>query len=157
MGWVNTDGAFDLVTRDAGVGVVVRNCNGEMINGFGCLVNVSSAVMSEFRACEQGVQLALWNKYEKVVFETDSLEVFKFVYFKNQNVSWCVKVVAANIVDRLKLVPKYRLPSILRGANMAADWVATQFKRKICPENWLSQPPSSFVNVLSRDGLPAPP
>ncbi|RXH98393.1 hypothetical protein DVH24_010718 [Malus domestica] len=46
---------------------------------------------------------------------------------------------------------------IPRSANIAVDFVASHFGTEMCNLVWVIRPPSSFVRVLNKDGLPCPP
>ncbi|KAK8660457.1 hypothetical protein V6N13_051383 [Hibiscus sabdariffa] len=73
---INVDGAFNLVSRKAAVGVIARYSHGIMIDGFAFqlrgLHTVESAEMCAFK---EGVRMAIENDWTQVVFEGDSATV----------------------------------------------------------------------------------
>jgi hypothetical protein len=61
-GWakLNSDASYDMITKEATAGCVIRNCKGEvLLSAWSVLPKCTAAEEAEFLACEQGVKHAL--------------------------------------------------------------------------------------------------
>ncbi|OMO95336.1 hypothetical protein CCACVL1_05429 [Corchorus capsularis] len=77
-GWtkINSDGAFSKDDNRAGIRVVLLDGSGILIDGIAKNVQGNYVLMVESLALKRGVQLAIENKVEKAIFETDSSELY---------------------------------------------------------------------------------
>ncbi|KAL4347887.1 hypothetical protein GQ457_17G013650 [Hibiscus cannabinus] len=70
---INTDGAFNQSTHEAGIGVIARNSTGEVLGGFAQHSGISiDALHTEFLAVVAGIQFAREKDWRDVHIETDS-------------------------------------------------------------------------------------
>ena len=69
---VNYEGAFCHSLQMAGIGTVVRNRLGELVNGKEKQIKAKSSLLVEALASKEGLKLAAEQKYQKVIFESDS-------------------------------------------------------------------------------------
>ena len=88
--------------------------------------------------------LAIENKWQRIVLETDSQELHDIVSEKSRLVDWRVRPLILDIQRKLRVIPALRLSIVRRGANAAADWLAIQTKEcecltrlDICHSLWL--------------------
>ncbi|XWS16885.1 hypothetical protein CRYUN_Cryun33cG0019600 [Craigia yunnanensis] len=65
VGWlkVNCDGAMDLKTKVAASGVIVRDCEGVVVDGTNRRRMVDSALMAETMALKDGIDLVIEKKW----------------------------------------------------------------------------------------------
>ena len=80
-GWVkvNGDSAFSQKSERAGIGVVIRDDEGALMDGVGGEVKADSALMTEALACREGLKLAVNRKYAKVEIEMDLEVLFSYL------------------------------------------------------------------------------
>ena len=73
-GWIkiNCDGGFKAETRNAGIGVVVRNEEGILIDGCCGTVKADNALLTEAMAVRERVKLAIAKGYTRMEIEMDS-------------------------------------------------------------------------------------
>ncbi|XVF02859.1 hypothetical protein REPUB_Repub04eG0210900 [Reevesia pubescens] len=76
---MNYDDAFKASTREAAIGVVVRDNDGKLIDGLGVCVAANSVVMTEAKAVREGLKLVSEKKFPKVVVEMDYAIVYKAI------------------------------------------------------------------------------
>ncbi|OMO88886.1 hypothetical protein CCACVL1_08140 [Corchorus capsularis] len=72
----NCDGSFDPKNGSAGVGIVVRNGEGKLVNGSGLRIEAASALEAEAKALLEAGRLAQASGGTNAIFETDSEELF---------------------------------------------------------------------------------
>ncbi|XP_061999334.1 uncharacterized protein LOC133716674 [Rosa rugosa] len=73
---INVDGAFNHVTRQGGVGFVIRNELGIMLAGGACpLSGLLSAEHGEVLACQKALEFASAHSFLPAILETDALAV----------------------------------------------------------------------------------
>ncbi|XVF81823.1 hypothetical protein PTKIN_Ptkin15bG0186900 [Pterospermum kingtungense] len=76
-GWykVNCDGAFSA----AGIGIVIRDADGSLVNGLAKKVKTNSCIVTEAMALKEGVRLAERMGLRRVISETDSELMFQAI------------------------------------------------------------------------------
>ncbi|OVA01227.1 Reverse transcriptase zinc-binding domain [Macleaya cordata] len=76
-GWitVNTDGAWDPITKKGGLGIIFRNHNNNFVFAAAFHVVASTAEETEVRAIWRAIREALDLKVEKVMVESDAMVV----------------------------------------------------------------------------------
>ncbi|OMO86776.1 hypothetical protein CCACVL1_09458, partial [Corchorus capsularis] len=158
-GWIkcNSDGAFDQNSNEAGYGVVIRDEKGRLLDGTCNNCVASSALQAEAIALEQALSLVVQKQMDRVSFEVDSSVLYNVVTQPKKSKRWCIDPIITKISDKMKWVGSCNLMLTKREANEAANWVATNAKKKKVPSNWIQIPPSSLVFILDENGLPAPP
>ncbi|OMO68571.1 hypothetical protein COLO4_29577 [Corchorus olitorius] len=157
-GWLkmNCDGAFKDAEDDSGIGVVIRNEDAKVVAGLNKTVKVNSSLMAESLAVREGLKLAVNLHVPKLMIEVNS-QVLVRNLTNYEKGDWEIEPIVEDIKSLLGNFEDSRVRWITREANQAADWLAQQSKRRLSIENWVNKPPLSFVNILSRDGLPTPP
>ncbi|PPD71666.1 hypothetical protein GOBAR_DD31436 [Gossypium barbadense] len=121
---INCGGTFDVKNGKASVGVICRDYRGMVLDGAAEKVIADEAKVVEARAITKGIKLAVKNRWENVLQETNSSSVNNFLILR-----------------------------IRRDIKKAADWVAKHGKVEIYFEGWIHHLPSSLVFILGKDGL----
>ncbi|OMO93815.1 hypothetical protein COLO4_16656 [Corchorus olitorius] len=154
---VNSDGAFSSHSGKAGIGVVVRNSDGEVLDAFGKSVVARDALMAEALVMREGAKLAVAANHEKVIFEVDSAILFADVNNKDcSKIDWKIKAVVQDIHILVNSLQHKKFQLVNRGANLAADWFTKQSRLGMNSADWRRHPPSFLVGIWNKDGVPAP-
>ena len=69
---VNCNGALDHKSFEARAGVVVRDCNGVVVDGFNRKFTIDNALIAKTMALRDEVKLTLEKKLLNVIFEIDA-------------------------------------------------------------------------------------
>ena len=101
---VNCDDAFDLSSFDAGSSVVVRDCNGKVVDGCNRKFVCDFALVAETTALKDCIKFGLERKLQNVTFEIDSKVLPKMLSKEWNDMDWKVILLVADV-------------------NMAPDWV----------------------------------
>ncbi|KAL9673458.1 hypothetical protein QQ045_029716 [Rhodiola kirilowii] len=131
---INIDGAWEMNSREAGLGIVARDHLGTVL--WTRAVHQRKGMCSsevEGQALLLGLKLALAMKLKAVLFETDSLDVFRAVTLGAVLADWCEPRLE-EVIDIFRLKPSWSLQAISREANSIADWLAT--KARSSPWCW---------------------
>ena len=102
---VNCDGAFDHNSFDAESGVVVRDCNGEVVDGFNKKFIADNALVAEAMALRDVIKLVLEKSLQNVTVETDSRVLHNMLSKKWSDMDWKVRPLVADIKKVLR-IPK---------------------------------------------------
>jgi hypothetical protein len=87
---LNVDGAYITQTGAGGAGMILRDSKGLIIfSACRSLVFCSSALEAELQACLEGLKFALNLSHDKILVETDSLELVQMTTCKDRDGS-CV-------------------------------------------------------------------
>ncbi|XP_062028661.1 uncharacterized protein LOC133744595 [Rosa rugosa] len=89
-GWLkaNIDGAFDMITRSGGLGVVIRDSVGTVVAGAcGTCTDVASPVVVEALACRLACKVVVDNDLGPVMFEADCLQVVQAICAEGEDTS----------------------------------------------------------------------
>ncbi|KAL9662915.1 hypothetical protein QQ045_027750 [Rhodiola kirilowii] len=127
---INVDGAWDRVTRKAGVGLCCRDDTGVMLFVESSSTSyLSSSFEAELWGLHRGLELAEGKRLKRVVFEFDSADVFNVLLRKSccagRFAGWvtsCRHLLGRNSCWLLSLVP--------REANSWADMLARKAKEE---------------------------
>ncbi|KAF7843116.1 reverse transcriptase [Senna tora] len=148
---INCDAAFSCESGIAGLGIVIRNEYGVVVDGKGVRTNACSAPVAESLALREALRLALDLQLVNFSVESDCNDLVKAINLKDVNWDWrCSNIVK----DILLLCGRLNWPSIMhvkRSANKAADWLASVVSRRMCPLDWDVNPPSSLAEILLFD------
>lgn len=147
----NIDGAFTGSNDSAGIGVVVRDHFGAVIDGLCTAVHSFSALVVEALALLRAFLMASNLKIKHAIFETDCLELVNSIHSTGSEGDWRCGSIFADITSLLHANLDWKLSWIPRHLNHAADWVAKRAVKKMCPLDWVCTPPSSLALILSRD------
>ncbi|CAL8998931.1 unnamed protein product [Prunus brigantina] len=154
---LNVDAAWDPISKSVGIGMVVRDHDGQFLAGKSLLAQADSALMAECLACLEGCRFASDRGDQWVSFESDCLEAVKSINGDISRGKWEIYPILSNIRDFLVAFRSCSWTWIRRTANEAADHLAELAKLRMCNEVWADTPPSSLTFILNKDGLPCPP
>ncbi|OMO88162.1 hypothetical protein COLO4_20392 [Corchorus olitorius] len=157
-GWfkVNCDGAFCNNSCVAGIGIVVRDSEGIVLESYGKCIKAGNALVAEAVAVKEAVQVTRHMGLEQVIIETDCSNIHSNIK-SNTVVDWRIKPLVLDIGHLLRELPNVELRVIKRSANIAADWFAKQARKEMCFVDGRLHHPSSLVGIWSSDGVAAPP
>ncbi|KAF8779228.1 hypothetical protein HU200_002906 [Digitaria exilis] len=102
-GWIklNVDGSFVEATGDAGVGVIARNCKGEVLfTAWRVIFQCANAAEAEARACMEGVRLATQWAQGSVIIESDCARMVKALASNKEDRSDVCFVIAEATVTK---------------------------------------------------------
>ncbi|KAI5312574.1 hypothetical protein L3X38_041747 [Prunus dulcis] len=136
---LNVDVAWERISKSVGIGMVVRDHNGQFLEGKSLLAQADSALMAERLACLEGCRFSSDWGDQLVSFEFDCLEAVKSIngdISRGKSCSWTW---------------------IRKTVNEAVDHLAQLAKSRMCNEVWAYRPPSSLTFILNKDGLSCPP
>lgn len=88
--------------------------------------------------------------------EYDSLPVITLLKESINKATWEAFPVLTCVLDIGASLHTCRWSWIPRSGNEAADFVASHQVTEMRDYVWASRPPSSFVRILNKDGLPCP-
>ncbi|KAL9679842.1 hypothetical protein QQ045_017713 [Rhodiola kirilowii] len=141
---ISCDGAWNPLSKEAGVGIECRGCEGkiEFVEAFP-LGNHANILGVEGLALKRGMELALERNLSKVTFVSDSVEVITALIsnpFRLKGEAWleaCSRMMEEN--------NQWTLEHALRGANRVADLLA----QKAREHRWSWRHPSAIPLFLS--------
>ncbi|KAL6129411.1 hypothetical protein ACLB2K_072761 [Fragaria x ananassa] len=142
---VNLDGAWNLEDNSAGIEVIARESEGNLVSGAASSISAQSSIEVEAKAALEALSLAQIGNFSRVIFESDSQVL---VNNPSKASHWLLRPVGARIKHASNFFSFSCWNWIPRKANEAT---------LARPESWISRPPSLLVHVLSRNGLPCPP
>ncbi|ONH90255.1 hypothetical protein PRUPE_8G042700 [Prunus persica] len=154
---LNVDAAWDPISKSVGIGMVVRDHNGQFLEGKSLLAQADSTLLAECLACLERCRFASNRGDQLVSFEFDCLEAVKSINGDISRGKWEIYPILSNIRDFLLAFRSCSWTWIRRIANEAADHLAQLAKSRMCNEVWAYRPPSSLTFILNKDGLPCPP
>ncbi|CAL8994261.1 unnamed protein product, partial [Prunus brigantina] len=140
-----------------GVTAPGSDSEGRMMAGLSkaCLRN--SAVEMEAEAVLEGLLLAKEENCQKIILESDSMEVISCMRNVNLRGNWRIIPFILEIRRLSSWFISIKWEWISRQANQAAHAAAALSNMRVRTIRWASQPPPSLVLVLAKDGLPCPP
>lgn len=146
----NVDGAFCSSSDHVGLGVILMDSAGSVMDGFCGSKVASSAFMTEAYALRMTTVMAISLGLENIVLESDCSELVDCV---NNRLGgpWDCKVIVDDIVNLLGSVSSVKVCHVDRSLNKVANWLAKSSLRGMCPLDWVFQPPSSLVSILAAD------
>ncbi|PRQ29297.1 putative ribonuclease H-like domain-containing protein [Rosa chinensis] len=125
-GWLkaNCDGAFDLLSKSGGIGVVIRDALGDIVGGACIKVNsVASPEAIEAMACRAACSLAVQYHLSPIIFETDCQHLVSSVESGAEETSALGRVIE-DINSFLQVLVGSSLRHVYREANTAAHNLA---------------------------------
>lgn len=117
---------------------------------------ISNSLSAEMEVAKAGMELAKEKGWDKVVFETDSLELFESVQDETR-APWYAEAQARELAAVMSSFPSWSFSLARRCCNSAADWVAKATRDGILAEDWLENIPLGLDWILSLEGLLDPP
>ncbi|BFG15190.1 hypothetical protein CerSpe_014650 [Prunus speciosa] len=154
---LNVDAAWFSSSGYTGIGIIIRDHQGEFKSGKICRTTSISAVDAEARAVIEGLSFAANQGYSHICVESDSKPLINCCLGKITKGAWELYPSLGRIQELKSNFTSVRWEWVPREANAVADAAAAFAIRGMGTEVWVDRPPSSLVHVLSRDGLPCPP
>ncbi|KAK4255495.1 hypothetical protein QN277_008493 [Acacia crassicarpa] len=153
---INCDGAFSHRGVDAAVGIICRDSFGFFIWGFVDKVKSISAFMTEALALKRALLLALDLGHDKVVFESDCLPLISCVDAKSpDSYDWQCRSIIRDVIGLLNSRVGFSLTFSPRGGNCAADLLAAEAYKGVCPIGWVSTPAPALLSLLTLEAQEA--
>ncbi|KDP29625.1 hypothetical protein JCGZ_18787 [Jatropha curcas] len=143
----NVDAAFKDSSQVAGIAIICRNDEGELIDGLSCRKPCSSALVGETYALLEATNLANSMNDQNVIFETDSELLLKAVT-NPSSVFWEISSCVQSIALGLHNLPSSSLEWVGRLANQPADWIAKSCLSGTLPLNFVVNPPSALCPLF---------
>ncbi|KAF7820511.1 reverse transcriptase [Senna tora] len=137
---VNCDAAFDESSGVAGIGVLVRDDKGRLVDGCCIRAKACSMNMAESLALKEALGICLKLHIDTCLIGSDCLNLVTVVNQMDVNWDWLCPGIMKEI---LLMCGQLCWPSILhikRIGNKAADWVARSVVRRMCPMDWVLFP-----------------
>ncbi|XP_021834215.1 uncharacterized protein LOC110774005 [Prunus avium] len=154
---VNVDGAWKKESLQGGMGCCLRDSEGRMLAGMSKATLRNSAVEVEAEAVLEGLILAKEKNCQKIILESDSMDVVSCMRNENLRGNWRIIPLILEIRRLSSWFTSVKWEWVSRQANQAAHAAAALSNMRVRTMRWASQPPPSLVQVLAKDGLPCPP
>lgn len=152
-GWykINTDASFVSSTGVAVSGVAVRDENGTLLSGCWEKHATHSSLMAEAFAIRDGLPLATSLSLDKVLLESDNLEVIQACRKENQRGE--IRTVLEDIWRLKEQLHSCGFTWTERQGNELAHQIAALARVNRLPLNWTYNIPSSVNFILQKDRL----
>ena len=149
---INSDGAFYQDTQNGAIGIVCRDDAGTFKWGFVDKIKSVSAFMSEALALKRALMLATDLGHDKVIFETDSQLLAQSILLHRTDLyDWRSRSIVHDIIHLLKSNVGFSISFFSRQGNAAADRLAAEAFKGVCPLGWVHQPSLSLQSILTFD------
>ncbi|XP_024179082.1 uncharacterized protein LOC112185103 [Rosa chinensis] len=135
----------------AAVAAIVRNASGHMIAGSNMSLYAFSAIAAEALTIIEGLSLAASLNISSFILESDSAPLIPALNLPKYSLDWTAAPLFWKIRSLSESFTSISWLWSSRQANQAADFVAALASRRMCPVDWVSNPPSSFLALLSVD------
>ncbi|XP_022717858.1 uncharacterized protein LOC111276389 [Durio zibethinus] len=122
---MNCDGTFIESNRRAGIGIVIRDESGNMVDGIGKQVKVGSALAAKALAVRIVLELVAARKFKTVIMEMEYKVLYSHFQRTNENYNWRIRPILREIMKLWWELPEKQLKLVKRQANKATDSVAT--------------------------------
>lgn len=157
IGWlkINFDGAFSSTDFTGGIGIIVRDDEGNCVGGkFVKVDNVRSLEHVEALAGRCVVHMAQECGFSPVNFETDSMILTQAIRQQSSHDS-CLGPIYEDIEDGFSTLPGSLVTHLYRQTNMVADCIAKLFLCNNFASSWGSVPHVFITDVLLKDSNPS--
>nr|CAB3477240.1 unnamed protein product [Digitaria exilis] len=148
-GWikVNVDGSFVEQTGEAGVGVIARNWQGEVIfSAWRVIFRCASALEAEALSCVEGLRLATQWAQEPVVLEMDCkcvVEAMKSGEGRSE-----VSFLIMEVKELTELIVNWEVVQVKRECNVIAHELAHLARRNCHSAVWLGREPACVIDQV---------
>ncbi|KAL6137628.1 hypothetical protein ACLB2K_062918 [Fragaria x ananassa] len=154
---INTYAAWNIDSAECGLATAARNSLEKIVGGMHNYGSSISVMVVEALAIKLGLSLASSLSLSSFQLESDSLVLISSLSYPLSTVDWTAARSIAWIRENLNLFQQVNWRWVSRKTNEAADWVASLELRRVCPLDWVSNPPSSLMRVLLFDVVSLPP
>ena len=150
--WPVRNRAFSANKIGAAIGVICWDHFGVFKWGFVDKVKSISAFMTEALALKMALMLAVDLGHDNIVFETDCLSLLECVDAKAPDMfDWRSRSIIFDIIRLMVTKVGFSLSFTPRGGNRAADLIAADAYKGVCPIGWIFQPTPSLLSLLALD------
>ena len=136
---VNVNGALNQNCNSGGVGVIVRDDRGHIVECVNAPVKASTVCMAEVLALRKSLQVVSDLNIQEVCIESDCKNL----------VDWFNGNCAGLLHEVISLSSFMQVVWMPRSANKAADWLAKVVFRGLCCSAWVNRPPTHFSEDCS--------
>ena len=148
---INIDGAFKAESGQGGIGVVVRNENGECIAALARHFPFSgSALHMEAEACRAGLLIAIYFGWVDVEIESDCSVLISGLSSDREDYSDVGRIIH-DCHSYIRTINTCRVSHIYREANGVANRLAHLASCSFLDEFWVDETPVSIQDVLYED------
>ncbi|KAL4360801.1 hypothetical protein GQ457_04G012650 [Hibiscus cannabinus] len=151
LGWVkvNADASVNLADGKAAIGCVIRDENGNWIQGFARNVGRCSVLLAELWAVHDSLVQAWYLDFRRVIIETDCLEVIRILTRSSR------ALVGNNLVESILLWTRKEWQLVVRHVsrheNSLADRLAALGRSASCNGLSLLIPPADLVILVEEE------
>ncbi|XP_062009208.1 uncharacterized protein LOC133725835 [Rosa rugosa] len=153
---INSDGAWDPMTKNGGTGTILRDHSGHFLAGGSYFNTYNPAIESEAMALIQGCFLAARLNKLNVICECDCKDLVEFVNNQDCGESWRLNPFLEDLLRFKSLFSNFTCTWTPREANRSADAAAKLAKQRLLSQEWMNYPPASLVSTLRCDVQPCP-
>ncbi|KAL6213271.1 hypothetical protein ACLB2K_012718 [Fragaria x ananassa] len=153
---INCDAAWSD-ENNGGLGVVLRNDEGDCIGGAHGQASLPFVEAAEATSILLGVNVALDLGLKDVIVQSDSLSIITELNSSSTCKNWKITQIIDDIKWKKEFFNSITWDWIPGEANQVANVAALLGKRMMGLNRWVNWPPSSLSNVLRNNGLPCPP
>ncbi|KAL4351678.1 hypothetical protein GQ457_06G030280 [Hibiscus cannabinus] len=144
---INCDAAFASQFGFAAAACVARNSSGRILKGDTLSFRANSTAVAEASAIRLGVVLAIKEKWERVIFESDNMRVITRLNSFMLN-AWESAAIEKDIIFLIAPFSSFFFLFVKRDCNKVADWVTKASLKGVCPLNWFYFPPQRLKEFL---------
>lgn len=119
----SVDGSFNSQSKTSGIGGIVRDHNGTLIQAFASATSAGSAIEAEIQALMRGAHLCLEMGIQEVIFEGDSSLVCHSLT-SDLGIPWKLMLLWKKLRDALAKFNRWQVTLACRNENRLADALA---------------------------------
>lgn len=120
---LNIDGSFNPISGTAGIGGIIRDHHGDLIQAFSYATAAKSPLEAEMQAFLRGLQLCLGLGLTDIIIEGDSFIIWSSLHSAH-GFHWNLIHLWRRIILTLGTIQRWRAELIRRSANKVADNLA---------------------------------
>ena len=151
-GWAkcNVDGSFVSQSGEAGVGVVVRDSEGQVIlTAWRVIFRCQDAVEAEALACLEGLRLAAQWVQGSIILESDCAQVIQAMQQKEDRSA--LRFILEVAKDQAQVLVDWRITKVKRESNLVAHELAHFARRSMHSAVWLGRAPACVEGLIKND------
>lgn len=149
---INIDASFHPNFYLAGIGILIRDHAGCFVASKGALKRTYNAFQAEAWALVESMNLALSHGWHKVIFESENLNICRFVQQQHPPLPWRSLPLLKSCINVCNnSTPAWSCTHVYRCCNKAADALAKAVRRLYLNEEWWYHPPDMLSPHLNSD------
>lgn len=146
---INSDASFHKLTSSSVSGIIVRNATGDVVSGLTKKHRTSSALTAEALALRDAMTLASNLFIDKVVFESDCLELVQTC--RGEINRGEISSIMQDVFSLKNNFQRCGFTWVNRSGNELAHQIAALASRDLLPHNWIFNQPLVVKNQISKD------